>query len=97
MGKKTSLGVCVVYVKHLQTLQTNFVSIPSPSLAFQTLAQMMVLVLNIRNLRERNTLMALVIIRHKELERQKTNMMAMVIINFKKHERMTIHTIYECE
>jgi cadmium resistance protein CadD (predicted permease) len=74
---------------------------PSPSFASQTLAKMMVtmmvLVLNIRNLRERNTLMAMVIVHHKELERQRTNMMAMAIINFKKHERTTIHTIYERE
>jgi len=51
------------------------VSIPSPSLAIQTLAEMMVimmvLVLNTKNLRERSALMAMVIVRHKELERQR--------------------------
>jgi hypothetical protein len=51
------------------------VSIPSPSFAIQTLAEMMaimmVLVLNTKNLRERSTLMAMVIVHHKELERQR--------------------------
>jgi hypothetical protein len=82
-------------------LQNNFVNIPSPSLAFQTLAKMMaimmVLVLNTKNLRERSALMAMVIVCHKELERQRTNMMAMAIINFEKHEKTTVHTIYEHE
>jgi hypothetical protein len=44
-----------------------------PSLAFQTLAKMMamamVLMLNTRNLRERSAMMAMVIVRHKELEK----------------------------
>jgi hypothetical protein len=75
LGKKTSLGACVVFVKHPQTLQNNFVSIPSPSLAFQTLAKMMaiamVFVLNIRNLKERSTLMAMVTIHHEKLKDKK--------------------------
>jgi hypothetical protein len=74
LGKKTSLRGCVVCVEHPQTLQNNFVSIRSPSRAFQTLAKMMVmamvLVLNIRNLRERSTLMAMVIFCHEETKKQ---------------------------
>lgn len=74
---------------------------PSPSLASQTVVEMMaimmVLVLNMRNMRERSALMAMVIVCHKELETQRTNMMAMAIINLEKHERMTIHTMYEHE
>jgi hypothetical protein len=69
LGKKTSLGACVVYVEHPQTLKNNFVSIPSNSLASQTLAKMMaiakVLMLNMRNLRERSALMAMVIVCHE--------------------------------
>jgi hypothetical protein len=101
LGKKTSLGTCVVGVEHPQTLQNNFVNTPSPSLASQTLAKMMaimmVLVLNMRNFKERSALMAMVNVRHKELERQRTNMKVMVIINLNKHERMTVHTIYKYE
>ncbi len=74
---------------------------PSPSLASQTVVEMMaimmVLVLNMGNMRERSTLMAMVIVRHKELETQRTNIMVMAIINLEKHERMIVHTIYEHE
>jgi hypothetical protein len=101
LGKKTSLGACVIYVEHPQTLQNNFLSIPSPSLASQTLAKMMlivmVLVLNMRNLREKNTLMAMVTTHHEELERQITNVMAMAITDLEEHGRTTVHIIYECE
>jgi hypothetical protein len=101
LGQKTSLGACVVCVKHPQALQNNFVSTPSPSLASQSLVKMMViamvLVLNTRKLRERNTLMAMVTICHEELERQILNMMAMAITDLEEHERMMVHTIYECE
>jgi hypothetical protein len=101
LGKKTSLGACVICVEHSQTLQNNFVSTPSPSLASQTLAKMMVivmvLVLNTRNLRKRNTLMAMVNIHHEELERQITNMMVMAIIDLEEHERTMVHIIYERE
>jgi hypothetical protein len=97
LGKKTSLGACVICVEHSQTLQNNFVSTPSPSLASQTFAKMMVLVLNTRNLRERNTLMAMVNIHHEELERQITNMMVMAIIDLEEHERTMVHIIYERE
>jgi hypothetical protein len=101
LGKKTSLGACVVCVEHPQTMQNNFVSIPSPSLTFQTLAEMMVIamvfVLNTRNLRERSALMAMVTIHHEELEGQRTNMMAMVITNLEEHEKMMVRTLYECK
>jgi hypothetical protein len=77
------------------------VSIPFPSFAFQTLTEMMVimmvLVLNMRNLRERSTLMAMVVVRHKELERQIINMMAMAIIDLGKQEKTMIRTIYKHE
>jgi hypothetical protein len=99
LGKRTSLGACVVYVKHPQTLQNNFVSTPSPSLVFQTLVEMMamavVLVLNTKNLRERSALMVMLIVFHEELERQRSNMMVMAIIDFKEHERTMVRTIYE--
>jgi len=99
LGKKTSLGACVICVKHSQTLQNNFVNTPFPSFASQTLAEMMVivmvLVLNMRNLKERNTLMAMVNIHHKELERQITNMMVMAITNLEEHERTMVRIIYE--
>jgi hypothetical protein len=77
------------------------VNTPSHPLASQTLAKMMaimmVLVLNTRNLKERSALMAMVTVRHKELERQIINMMVMAIINLKNHERMMVHTIHESE
>jgi fumarate reductase subunit C len=57
LGKKTSLRSCVVFLKHPQTLQNNFVSTPSPSLASQTffemMAMVMMLVLNTNNLKEK--------------------------------------------
>jgi hypothetical protein len=69
LGKKTSLGACVVCVEHPQTLQNDVVNILSASLASQTLAKMMVttmvLMLNMRNLRERSLMMAMVIVHHK--------------------------------
>ncbi len=73
LGQKTSLGACVVCVEHPQTLRNNFVNTPFLSFTSQSLVKMMaiamVLVLNMRNLKERNTLMAMVTIRHEELER----------------------------
>jgi hypothetical protein len=75
------------------------VSTPSLSLAFQTLVEMMamvmVLVLNTKNLRERSALMVMLIVFHEELERQRSNMMMVAIIDLKEHERTTICTIYE--
>jgi hypothetical protein len=70
---------------------------PFHSFAFQTLAKMMVPVLNMRNLKNINTLMVVVIVHHEEFEKQITNMMVMAIIDFEEHEKMTISIIYKCE